>query len=183
MPYDDGTALSTVYSAVRDEGYGFFVSNVTHFHIPLGLLRGASRVDADATLQVSRESAAFYTDPERAVEFVERTGVDLLAVSVGTQHGVASGRDLDVRPDIARDVDEAALVDALEADELAGAALDVFREEPLPDDHPLFDCENVVLTPHVAGSTHDAVLGGPRIVSADLARWFDGDDLVNTVGW
>ncbi|WP_049983384.1 NAD(P)-dependent oxidoreductase [Halorubrum sp. BV1] len=78
-------------------------------------------------------------------------------------------------------VDEAALLDALDADELAGAALDVFREEPLPDGHPLFDCDNVVLTPHVAGSTRDAVLGGPRIVSADLARWLDGDDLVNTV--
>jgi fructose-bisphosphate aldolase class II/tagatose 1,6-diphosphate aldolase GatY/KbaY len=50
---------------------------------------------------------AFYTDPERAVEFVERTGVDLLAVSVGTQHGVASGRDLDVRPGVAAAVDEA----------------------------------------------------------------------------
>jgi len=50
---------------------------------------------------------AFYTDPKRAVEFVERTGCDLLAVSVGTQHGVASGRDLDVRPSVARDVDRA----------------------------------------------------------------------------
>jgi fructose-bisphosphate aldolase class II/tagatose 1,6-diphosphate aldolase GatY/KbaY len=50
---------------------------------------------------------AFYTDPDRAVEFVERTGVDLLAVSVGTQHGVASGHDLDVRPSVAADVDAA----------------------------------------------------------------------------
>jgi len=53
------------------------------------------------------EEDAFYTDPEQAVEFVERTGVDLLAISVGTQHGVASGVDLDVRPDVARTVDEA----------------------------------------------------------------------------
>jgi fructose-bisphosphate aldolase class II/tagatose 1,6-diphosphate aldolase GatY/KbaY len=53
------------------------------------------------------EAEAFYTDPEQAVEFVAKTGVDLLAVSVGTQHGVASGRDLNVRPSVARDVDEA----------------------------------------------------------------------------
>ncbi|MEF8884776.1 MAG: class II fructose-bisphosphate aldolase, partial [Haloarculaceae archaeon] len=53
------------------------------------------------------EAAAFYTDPDEAVEFVEQTGVDLLAVSVGTQHGVAAGRDLDVRPSVARDVDAA----------------------------------------------------------------------------
>ena len=78
-------------------------------------------------------------------------------------------------------VDEGALVDALDAGELAGAALDVFREEPLPEDHPLVGRDDVVLTPHVAGSTRDAVLGGPRIVAEDLARWLDGEDLVNTV--
>lgn len=78
-------------------------------------------------------------------------------------------------------VDEDALVEALDAGELAGAALDVFREEPIPEDHPLLDRDGVVLTPHVAGSTRDAVLGGPRIVSEDLARWLDGEALVNTV--
>ena len=50
---------------------------------------------------------AFYTDPDEAVEFVERTDCDLLAVSVGTQHGVASDRNLDIRPSVARDVGEA----------------------------------------------------------------------------
>jgi fructose-bisphosphate aldolase class II/tagatose 1,6-diphosphate aldolase GatY/KbaY len=217
MPYKDGAELSSVYAAAREGGYGFFASNVTQFDILVGLLRGADRVDADAVVQVSRESAAFYgdgdpavgldafgayldrfadrvdvgvfcnvdhvhlpdqrdfldtvvesgfassvmvdasdrpfeenvdlvsdavervraseretlveaelgrvagtesgvetaaedafyTDPEQAVEFVERTGVDLLAISVGTQHGVASGVDLDVRPDVARAVDDA----------------------------------------------------------------------------
>jgi fructose-bisphosphate aldolase class II len=47
---------------------------------------------------------AFYTDPEEAVEFVDRTGCDLLAISVGTQHGVAKGQDLELRPDIAREI-------------------------------------------------------------------------------
>lgn len=50
---------------------------------------------------------AFYTDPTDAVEFVERTGCDLLAISIGTQHGVAASRDLAVRPDIAADIDRA----------------------------------------------------------------------------
>jgi len=71
-------------------------------------------------------------------------------------------------------VDEDALVEALQAGEIAGAALDVFREEPLPGDHPLCDCDGVVLSPHVAGSTRDAVLNGPRIVAADLERYLDG---------
>ncbi len=47
---------------------------------------------------------AFYTDPEQAVEFVDRTGADLLAISVGTQHGVAKGKDLELRPDLAEDI-------------------------------------------------------------------------------
>jgi len=47
---------------------------------------------------------AFYTDPEQAVEFVDRTGCDLLAISVGTQHGVAKGANLELRPDLAADI-------------------------------------------------------------------------------
>ena len=52
-----------------------------------------------------RTDEAFYTDPEEAVEFVDRSGCDLLAVSIGTEHGVASGRDLDLRPDLAEEID------------------------------------------------------------------------------
>lgn len=51
-------------------------------------------------------SEAFYTDPEEAVEFVERTGCDLLAISVGTQHGVSKGKEMKLRPDIAKAVNE-----------------------------------------------------------------------------
>ncbi|MFB6074742.1 MAG: class II fructose-bisphosphate aldolase [Haloarculaceae archaeon] len=47
---------------------------------------------------------AFYTDPEQAVEFVDRTGCDLLAISVGTQHGVAKGKDLELRPELAEEI-------------------------------------------------------------------------------
>lgn len=42
------------------------------------------------------------------------------------------------------------LVDALQKKEIAGAGLDVFEIEPLPDSHPLWECENVIITPHVA---------------------------------
>lgn len=45
---------------------------------------------------------AFYTDPEEAAQFVRETGVDLLAVSVGTEHGVSAGRELKLRPDLAQ---------------------------------------------------------------------------------
>lgn len=53
-------------------------------------------------------------------------------------------------------VDQAALVDALERGELAGAGVDVYETEPPPPDHPLFRFDNVVLTPHNAAHTREA---------------------------
>lgn len=79
-------------------------------------------------------------------------------------------------------VDEDALVDAIKSNQIAGAALDVFQQEPLPDDDPLLTCDGVVLTPHVAGSTRDAVLGGPRIVAANLEQWLTDEKPTNVVG-
>lgn len=73
-------------------------------------------------------------------------------------------------------VDEDALVDALDTGEIDGAALDVFTEEPLPEDHPLLDFDNVILSPHTAGSTKDAVLNGSKIIARQLATLFDGEE-------
>ncbi|WP_371069215.1 D-2-hydroxyacid dehydrogenase [Sediminibacillus sp. JSM 1682029] len=50
-------------------------------------------------------------------------------------------------------VDESALVEALQTEKIAGAGLDVFEKEPLPEDSPLWELDNVILTPHSAGST------------------------------
>lgn len=50
-------------------------------------------------------------------------------------------------------IEESALVDALRSGRLAGAGLDVFQQEPIPDDHPLLQFENVVLSPHIASRT------------------------------
>ena len=48
-------------------------------------------------------------------------------------------------------IDQPALVDALNAGQLAGAALDVFVQEPIPDGDPIWDAKNLLLTPHVSG--------------------------------
>jgi D-3-phosphoglycerate dehydrogenase len=54
-------------------------------------------------------------------------------------------------------VDEAALYDALKNHRIAGAALDVFVEEPTPQDNPLLTLSNFIAAPHVAGVTREAV--------------------------
>ena len=54
-------------------------------------------------------------------------------------------------------IDTEALIDALNSGHLGGAAIDVYDEEPLPADHPLLECEQVILTPHCADMTPEGV--------------------------
>jgi len=55
-------------------------------------------------------------------------------------------------------VDEEALVEALKAGRIGGAALDVFSRQPLPADHPLYSFDNVIITPHIAGITGESMM-------------------------
>ena len=78
-------------------------------------------------------------------------------------------------------VDTDALVEALRSESIGAAALDVFEEEPLPEGHPLLSLPNVLLSPHTAGSTRDAVLNGSRIVTEDLLAILEGEEPTNRV--
>ncbi|SFG64926.1 D-2-hydroxyacid dehydrogenase family protein [Pseudomonas sp. NFACC45] len=71
-------------------------------------------------------------------------------------------------------VDEAALIDALRAKRLAGAALDVFAEEPLPSDHPFRSLENVLATPHVGYVTRHNYQKFYSLMIEDLQAWAAG---------
>ena len=73
-------------------------------------------------------------------------------------------------------VDEQALGEALRDRRLAGAALDVFEQEPPGEDHPLVRLDNVTLTPHMAGGSNDAFFNCPRLLAAELAKLLDGGE-------
>ena len=78
-------------------------------------------------------------------------------------------------------IDEAALISALESGHLAAAALDVFETEPLPAGHPLTRMKNVVLTPHIAAGTRDALTAKMRALFANVQRFYRGEPLANRV--
>ena len=78
-------------------------------------------------------------------------------------------------------IDEAALVAALTAGKLAGAALDVQEKEPLPEDSPLWDAPNLLLTPHLAGASAPKERRVVEIFRDNLERFVNGDPLVNVV--
>jgi phosphoglycerate dehydrogenase-like enzyme len=78
-------------------------------------------------------------------------------------------------------VDTAALVDALEAGRLRGAALDVFTSEPLPADHPLWTTPGVLITPHTSAYTHRFWDREGDLILDNLARYLEGRPLRNVV--
>ena len=71
-------------------------------------------------------------------------------------------------------VDEAALYDALSSGKLAGAALDVFDEEPLPLDSPLLKLPNFLAAPHVAGLTREAAARMAEVTVRNILSVLDG---------
>ena len=71
-------------------------------------------------------------------------------------------------------IDEAALVEALAAGRIAGAALDVFATQPLPPGHPLLGFDNVILTPHLAGITEESMLRMGAGAAAEALRVLAG---------
>ncbi len=78
-------------------------------------------------------------------------------------------------------VDEDALIRALQYGQIRGAALDVFETEPLPADSPLWDLSNVLLTPHMAGSTPKKAARWADIIGTNYRRFGTDEAYVNRV--
>ncbi|MFW6409479.1 MAG: D-2-hydroxyacid dehydrogenase [Halanaerobiales bacterium] len=82
-------------------------------------------------------------------------------------------------------VDQDALIEALKQGRIAGAGLDVFDKEPLPEDSPLYRLKNVIITPHVAGVFPDYNQKAIKILNENLKKFYAGDfgQMVNMVDY
>lgn len=76
-------------------------------------------------------------------------------------------------------VDEAALISALAAGTIAGAALDVFEEEPLPSTSPLWNLENVIISPHISGNSVHYHEKAAAVFAENLRRYVEKRPLLN----
>ena len=73
-------------------------------------------------------------------------------------------------------IDEKALFQALKNNRIAGAALDVLEQEPTLTDNPLLDLDNVVITPHMAGFSHETNLRAAKFAFANIQRTLAGEE-------
>jgi phosphoglycerate dehydrogenase-like enzyme len=79
-------------------------------------------------------------------------------------------------------VDEAALVDALQSGHLSGAALDVFEVEPLPEENPLWDLDNVIISAHTTDVVPDLINAAQTdLFCENLRRYLAGEELLNVL--
>jgi phosphoglycerate dehydrogenase-like enzyme len=76
-------------------------------------------------------------------------------------------------------VDEQTLIELLQERKIAGAVLDVFQTEPLPEDHPFWQLENVFVTPHISGNFSEYVDRVGEQFAENLARYVRGEPLLN----
>jgi phosphoglycerate dehydrogenase-like enzyme len=103
--------------------------------------------------------------------------------------GIVGAREIDLLPpggflvNVGRGglVDEDALVAALRRGHLAGAGLDVFAQEPLPVDSPLWTAPGMIITPHVSGDQPGYMAQVTAVFCENLRRYLAGQPLLNVV--
>jgi phosphoglycerate dehydrogenase-like enzyme len=106
-------------------------------------------------------------------ETVGLIGMDQLRMMKSSAYLINISRGVVVKLD--------ALVEALQSGEIAGAALDVYEQEPLPADHPLWGMDNVIMTPHVAAQNPRVAQRRIDTLTHNLRRYLEGASLANVV--
>ncbi|RYJ15174.1 D-2-hydroxyacid dehydrogenase [Halogeometricum borinquense] len=145
-----------------------------------GVRRTPTPVDHVETRYVPQELLDAVSDVRFVVVAVPLT--DRTEEMVGAE-ALSAMRDDAYLVNVARGpvVDQSALVDALRSASIAGAALDVFEEEPLPPESPLWEMEHVVITPHAAAATEDYPNRIAALVRENSRRLAAGESLANRV--
>jgi phosphoglycerate dehydrogenase-like enzyme len=159
-----GTGLIGREVAAMGRGLGLEVVAWTyHPNASLAVSLGLRYVELDELLQTSDIVSLHLRATPDARQFLNRERLALLkptAVVVNTARGAL--------------IDEAALVEALREQRIAGAGLDVFEKEPLPADHPLPALPNVLLTPHCGGMTPESNLIGLAMAVENVENFMKG---------
>ena len=131
------------------------------------------------------------SDEDALGRFIDTSDVIMLAVSLNdsTHHLFSTDEFRRMKPssvliNMARGpvVDEEALVAALHAGEIAGAASDVFGTEPLPADSPLWDAPNFYLTPHMTPRMPDKTQRSIDMITENARRYRTGEPMINQIG-
>jgi len=144
----------------------------------------------DAFRPSAEEEAALGVEYAELDDLLARADIVSLHVPLlpDTRHLIDARRLGLMKPDaglvnVARGgiVDEAALLETLRAGKLRGAALDVFEQEPLPAGHPFTELDNVILSPHTAGTVVEAQVRILKKTKANLNRVLAGEPLVDVV--
>ncbi|MEF8908011.1 MAG: D-2-hydroxyacid dehydrogenase [Haloarculaceae archaeon] len=169
-------------------GLGAIGSRAAEYAQAFGMTVVGTKRDPDAAPEAVDEGYA----PEGLFEVLGRSDYVLLSCPLTPEtRGLVGRAELGamkgdaVLVNVARGevVDEEALIYALQQGGIRGAALDVFEEEPLPPESPLWDLPNVVVTPHMAGSTPHKFERIAEVFAANYEAFADGrlDELTNRV--
>lgn len=172
-------------------GYGHIGQAVARLALSLDMEVYATQRSVITTREEATERGTVHLLPAADLHrLLERSDFVVLAVPLvrDTTHLIGPAELSAMKPsaylvNISRGsvVDEAALIKALQAGNVAGAALDVFETEPLPAGSPLWDMPNVILTPHSAGTNENYNARATAIFRDNLRRYLAGQPLVNVV--
>ena len=168
-------------------GFGSIGVELAHLLAPFGTRVVAVRRHAD---RGADGTAAEVTGPDGLGDLLRSSdAVVLTAPLTGETEGLIGARELGLMRrgawlyNIARGrlVDEHALRTALMNGAIGGAVLDVFREEPLPSDSPLYDTPNLIITPHTSWATDQVMRRSLDLFVGNLERFATGRPLDNLV--
>jgi D-3-phosphoglycerate dehydrogenase len=161
-------------------GFGRIGSKVAERALGFGMKIMVNEIDPDRVRQEIARVEATFVDKETLLRSSDIVVV-LIPLSHVTEHFIG-GKELALMKktafliNTARGplVDQSALYEALKEGKIWGAALDVYDEEPPGRDFPIFDLDNVIVTPHIAGYTYEANYNMDAAVVEDIIRVFEG---------